>query len=78
MVKSRNDPLDYEYNELGCSSNATDEELRRAYRNLAKKLHPDILRAQGMPEALMGKANARMARINAAWDKIKKTRGIKN
>jgi len=76
--KFHSDPLDYEYEELGCSSASTNEELRTAYRNLAKKLHPDILRAQGMPEALMSKANARMARINAAWDKIKKARGIKN
>ena len=75
---AQKDPLSDEYEELGCSSSATDEELRSAYRNLAKRLHPDILRAQGMPEALMVKANARMARINAAWDKIKKARGIRN
>ncbi len=72
------DSLESEYAELGCASSATDAELRNAYRSLAKKLHPDILRAQGMPDALMAKANARMARINAAWDKIKKTRGIKS
>lgn len=76
--RSHQNPLDNEYEELGCNDSATDEELRNAYRNLAKKLHPDVLRAQGMPEALMGKANERMARINAAWDKIKKARGIKN
>ena len=74
--RSQQNPLANEYEELGCNDSATDEELRNAYRNLAKKLHPDVLRAQGMPEALMGKANERMARINAAWDKIKKARGI--
>lgn len=72
------DLLDEEYEELGCTRMSTDEEIRNAYRNLAKRLHPDILKAQGMPDALMGKANVRMARINAAWDKIKKIRGIKN
>ncbi len=76
--RSQQNPLDNEYEELGCNGSATDEELRNAYRILAKKLHPDVLRAQGMPEALMGKANERMARINAAWDKIKKARGLKN
>lgn len=65
-----------EYTELGCNSSSSDEDLKSAYRNLAKKWHPDVLRAQGMPESLMGRANERMARINAAWDKIKKARRI--
>jgi DnaJ like chaperone protein len=76
--RSQQNPLANEYEELGCNDFATDEELRNAYRNLAKKLHPDVLRAQGMPESLMGKANERMARINVAWDKISKARGIRN
>ena len=75
---SQSNPLEDEYDELGCKPTATDDELKVAYRTLAKKYHPDILRAQGMPESLMGKANERMARINTAWEKIKKARGIKN
>lgn len=73
----RQESLDDAYNELGCSGSASDDELRSTYRNLAKKLHPDVLRAQGLPDSLMAKANERMARINAAWDKIKKVRGIR-
>ena len=74
----RKDSLTEAYDMLGCSSSATDEELKKAYRTLAKKFHPDILRAQGMPESFMKKANEHMARINAAWEEIKKARNIKS
>lgn len=65
------------YAVLGCSASATDEELRRAYRSQAKKYHPDLLRAQGLPQEMITRANEQMARINAAWDEIKRIRGIR-
>ena len=61
---------------LGCSASATNEELRRAYRAQAKKYHPDLLRAQGLPDEMITRANEQMARINAAWDEIKRARGL--
>lgn len=69
---SRDDP----YAVLGCARTASDEELRSAYRAKAKRLHPDMLRAQGLSEELVGRATEQMARLNAAWDEIKKARGI--
>lgn len=72
----RPDPLATAYQELGCSSSDDDETLRKTYRERVKKLHPDVLRAEGMPESLMDRANARMARINAAWKLIKKARNL--
>ena len=72
-----NSELEDAYDELGCKSTATDDELKNAYRSLAKKLHPDILRAQGMPESLMARANERMVRINRAWELIKRSRNIR-
>ena len=50
--------------------------MKRAYRELAKKNHPDLLRAQGLPEELVGKATEKMGRINEAWSVIKERRGI--
>ena len=71
-AEARSDP----YETLGVRRDMTNDELRAAYRDKAKRLHPDILRAQGLSEELMGKANEQMSRINAAWDEIKRERGI--
>ena len=68
------EPSPYEI--LGCDANATDDELRRAYRAQAKKHHPDLLRAQGLPEEMISRATEQMARINGAWEEIKRSRGI--
>lgn len=64
------------YATLGCSENATDDELKKAYRAKAQKYHPDTLQAQGLSEELIAKATEQMSRVNAAWDLIKKARGI--
>ena len=64
------------YDILGCDSSATNDELRRAYRSQAKKHHPDLLRAQGLPEEMIARATEQMARINNAWEEIKRARGI--
>lgn len=70
-------PLYDPYEVLEISRSASNDEIKKAYRDKAKKLHPDILKAQGLSDALIAKANDQMARINAAWDEIKKERNIR-
>ncbi len=58
------------YEVLGISPQATDDEVKTAYRNLAKKYHPD--RLQNNPLADL--AAEKMKEINEAHDLIQKLR----
>ena len=70
------DRLAEAYATLGVPSGASDDAVKKAYRALAKKYHPDTLRAQGLPDEMVGRATERMARINAAWGEVKAARGL--
>lgn len=56
--------IDDPYKVLGVSPNASDEEIKSAYRKLAKKYHPDL--HPGDAEAAK-----KMQQINAAYEQIK-------
>ena len=53
------------YEILGVNKNATDDELKKAYKKLAKKYHPDLNRDD--PKT----AEAKMKEINVAYDILK-------
>ena len=65
------------YEVLGLTQDASDAEIKSAYRKLIHENHPDKLMAQGLPQEFIDLANEKMAAINAAYDTIKKQRGIK-
>lgn len=52
---------------LGVAPDATEAELRRAYRRAAAENHPDRFAARGLPREAERLANAKMAAINAAY-----------
>ena len=57
-----NDP----YQVLGVPYNATDEQVKDAYRELAKKYHPDNYADSPLSDV----ANEKMQEINAAFDQV--------
>lgn len=62
------------YKILEIAKSATDGEVKKAYRKMAKKYHPDKL--QGLGEEHVKGAQQKFQSIQAAYETIKKERGI--
>ena len=64
------------YVALGVTPEAAPADIKRAYRRLISKNHPDKLTARGLPESMRAIAEERSREINAAYDLIKSSRGF--
>jgi len=69
------DNLDAAYKVLEITSSATDEEVKKAYRTMAMKYHPD--KVAGMGDEIVKNAEIRFRKVQEAYENIKKARGIK-
>ena len=62
------------YQILGVSRDASIEEIKQKWKQLAINHHPDRLISQGIPEDLIHKSTSRLKEINNAWDIIQNKR----
>jgi len=58
---------------LGVGPDASPGAIREAYHRLVRETHPDLVIAQGLPPECIALATARVARINAAYDRLAKS-----
>ncbi len=68
------DQLQKAYDALGVSAEASDAEIKKAYRKLMSQYHPDKLMGQGVPEDMVKEATERSQEISKAYDLIKTER----
>ena len=61
---------------LGVEESCSDVELKRAYRRMMNRHHPDKLVAKGLPEEMMRVATEKTREIKAAYDRLKEVRGL--
>jgi DnaJ like chaperone protein len=59
---------------LEVSPKATKEEIKKAYRDLVKKYHPDRIKTED--EALLKGAQQKFIQIQEAYEAIKKEKGF--
>jgi DnaJ like chaperone protein len=64
----------FAYTILEIESSATDEEVKKAYRRMAMKYHPDKLATMG--EEIQKAAHEKFSKVNEAYEAVKKERNL--
>ena len=72
MFLDKNGSIENDYKILEISKDATDSDVKKAYRRMAKKYHPDKL--QGVSDDIIKMAEDKFNKINQAYERIKKSR----
>ncbi|WOD06384.1 DnaJ domain-containing protein [Marinomonas sp. GJ51-6] len=71
---SSKDLLKSAYEVLGVTEDMTDADIKKAYRRLMSKNHPDKLSSQGLPKEMIELAKEKTQEIQSAYELIKKAR----
>ncbi len=64
------------YEILGCKPTDDDTTIKKKYRELVKRYHPDFIQAKEHDESSVEFSKQKMQEINSAYDALKKQRGI--
>ena len=73
---SKASDLDTAYKVLEVSPETPDAEIKKVYRQKCVEFHPDKLASKGLPDEFMTYAHDQLAKINDAYDTIKKARNL--
>lgn len=65
------------YTLLGVNAQATDADVKKAYRRQMNKNHPDKLAAKGLPDEMLELATEKTQKIKTAYELIKQARGMR-
>ncbi len=68
--------LENAYDILESNSGDDDDVLKKNYRKLVKKYHPDIMSGRGESQNIIDEATKKLQEINEAYEIVKKNRGI--
>lgn len=63
------------YEVLGCTEDASIEEIKSQYRRRCKDYHPDNLESKGLAEDFLQYANQKMSERREAYETVMKSRG---
>ncbi len=77
VADSPEDLLARAYEVLGISPQASDAEVKKAYRRLINQHHPDKLVAKGLPQEMMKLAQEKTREIRQAYERIREARGFR-
>jgi len=64
------------YAVLGVTASASDDEIKKAYRQLVREYHPDTIASKGLPEEFTTFANEKFREIQEAYEAVEKARGL--
>ncbi|BDX05420.1 co-chaperone DjlA [Planctobacterium marinum] len=73
---SYDDRVNDAYRILGVNANTDPKAIKKAYRKLMSEHHPDKLVSKGLPRQALDIAKQKAQDIQAAWELVKKEKGI--